>query len=768
MSSMFQFENLTIKQTYAIKITQPKIENIELFYFDSNQEFLVKLRNANIYYPCINIKTNQKFSAQQIHSQPNSYTNQEIAVLELLCKYPHTNIIKIYEIIKKDNYDLVLQEEITQNLEQFLQTQKKLTIQMKKNFYCQLLQGFKHLQSKNIILRDLQPKHIAVKTIKENDYILQISDFRSAEISETGKINTINGMSEFAAPETLKESQKITGSCSIYTLGMLLYYICNQGKKPFKANSLSELILQQEEFLKNLSTNQNFNMDDLKLIENYQKMLVYQAEKRDQSIFGFNSLKQEYFLLEDTYFVKKSSKIGDGQQGIVVEAFNIETKENLVCKMIKKDYNSEEILKEVQIYEHLEGHQNQNIIQLKKIIKDSDWYFIFLERCTMNVKEYLNKNPNGFTDLQVIDFLQQIISGYYYIKERNILHRDLKPENIMIKIDKDNYNIYKIIDFGVGKIITSQDLASSDVGTTLFTAPEVLEQKSSYNAQCDIFSIGATLYYMIFKEYYTKKVNQNEILQEQKKFETQPFKCPFSNRNPDIISLIEKMIVYNPKKRISWEQLKNYVVWKNSQEILNFIYNLFLFSLDCEKLLFEIQEKNKDNLEFVGHIQAYRTVILMFAFKIQQKLEQSLKIGSIKINDIEYQIDQKLIFSEWMKKNNLQIQKQEVEKKQQQLSKENLHISNIAQDIINRMNIKEKEITLNFIQVHMCYISLSDQLQNIVFSFCDSLLLKYQLVKMRNLFKDFTHYYPLGQGCQKLLLTKITEEQMQEYINQNQ
>ncbi|CAD8125130.1 unnamed protein product [Paramecium sonneborni] len=763
---MFSFENLTLNNTYEIKISQPKINYIQLFYLDSKQEIEIKLRNANIFYPCKNIKTNQNIFAQQIHLSLSN-NDHEIAVLELLCMKPHTNIIHIFEIIKKDNYFFVLQEEITQNLEEFLKTKQNFTVQMKENFFGQLVQGFKYLKSKKIILRDLQPKHIAVKTIRDNEYILQIYDFRSAEISESGRISTLNGMSDFAAPETLKKSQKIQSSCCIYTLGMLLYYICNQGQKPFQANSIKELIQQQEEFLrKTLNVQDNFT-DDFKLREYYQQMLIYKAEMRNQSVFELNEQQQEYFLLDNTYFIKKTAQIGNGQLDFIVEAFNIETKEELVCKMIAKNYLQDEISREIQIFKQLEGHQNQNIVQLKKVTEDSDWNFIILEKCSMNIEQLLNAYPNGFTDFQIIDFLQQIITGYCYLKDQNILHRDLKPQNIMIKIDKNNYNIYKIIDFGAGKIITSQDLGNSIVGTPLFTAPEVLEQKQSHNQQCDIFSIGATIFYMIFKRYYTEQINLNDIIKEQQKFDTQPFKCPKSNRNPDIISLIEKMIVYNPQKRINWEQLKNYVVQKNYQDFLNHIYKLFIFALDCEESLFELQEKRKDNLKIVGIIQAYRKIILTLAFKTQQQLEQSMNQGFIKIKEIQYKIDKQFKFQEWLTKNKWDDQKQRMQLNQDKLESEKFHIYGVAQEIINNMNIKENEITLNFMHVHIFYLNLCEVLQNTIFSICDSIKLKFYLVKMKNVFKDFIHYYPLGKGCQYILQVNISEEYMKEYLIQN-
>lgn len=73
----------------------------------------------------------------------------------------------------------------------------------------------------------------------------------------------------------------------------------------------------------------------------------------------------------------------------------------------------------------------------------------------------------------------------------------------MIKFDDNNDKIYKIIDFGVSKIISGSLLAHTDVGSLLYIAPEVLENNvSGYNDQCDVFSLGVLIYYMMYKKEY--------------------------------------------------------------------------------------------------------------------------------------------------------------------------------------------------------------------------------------------------------------------------
>lgn len=85
-----------------------------------------------------------------------------------------------------------------------------------------------------------------------------------------------------------------------------------------------------------------------------------------------------------------------------------------------------------------------------------------------------------------------ILKGLSVIHERHIVHRDIKPENILMDGDTP-----KIADLGIGRMLKTNDLASTTVGTLYYMSPELLYEDSGASFNTDIWSLGVTFYEML-------------------------------------------------------------------------------------------------------------------------------------------------------------------------------------------------------------------------------------------------------------------------------
>ena len=103
------------------------------------------------------------------------------------------------------------------------------------------------------------------------------------------------------------------------------------------------------------------------------------------------------------------------------------------------------------------------------------------------------------TALQIV---QEVAYALQFIWENYaIIHRDIKPENIMIT---DEYQV-KLLDFGLSKQVTSSgehDVTTERVGlgTPGYMSPEQFVDSKNVDFKSDIFSLGATLFFLITGE----------------------------------------------------------------------------------------------------------------------------------------------------------------------------------------------------------------------------------------------------------------------------
>lgn len=86
----------------------------------------------------------------------------------------------------------------------------------------------------------------------------------------------------------------------------------------------------------------------------------------------------------------------------------------------------------------------------------------------------------------------QVALALGYLHQMKVLYRDLKPENILI--GSDGY--VKLADFGLSRILTSDEMATSFVGTAEYLAPEMINETGHHHG-VDWWALGILLYEMI-------------------------------------------------------------------------------------------------------------------------------------------------------------------------------------------------------------------------------------------------------------------------------
>nr|XP_035162219.2 PAS domain-containing serine/threonine-protein kinase isoform X4 [Callithrix jacchus] len=92
--------------------------------------------------------------------------------------------------------------------------------------------------------------------------------------------------------------------------------------------------------------------------------------------------------------------------------------------------------------------------------------------------------------------LGELVSAVGYLRLKDIIHRDIKDENIVISED---FTI-KLIDFGSAAYLERGKLFYTFCGTIEYCAPEVLMGNPYRGPELEMWSLGVTLYTLIFEE----------------------------------------------------------------------------------------------------------------------------------------------------------------------------------------------------------------------------------------------------------------------------
>ena len=191
-------------------------------------------------------------------------------------------------------------------------------------------------------------------------------------------------------------------------------------------------------------------------------------------------------------------ELGYGSYGRVYQVLDEKENKYYALKKIEfKEFSEEEL----NLYENeaklLSSIKNEHIVKCYDSSKDNNFFYILMEYCEgldlkKFIKQYKSKNEK-IDEESIYNIVCDICLGIKEIHQNNLIHRDLKPENILI----DKYNIIKIGDFGISKLLENNNkYANTSVGTNNYMAPELIKG-DKHNNKVDIWALGCIIYELL-------------------------------------------------------------------------------------------------------------------------------------------------------------------------------------------------------------------------------------------------------------------------------
>ena len=343
-----------------------------------------------------------------------------------------------------------------------------------------------------------------------------------------------------------------------------IYYYKDQEKKNFLGmHNLSGCFIQEGgEQEKIIIENKNFYAFEI-FFNNKSKTRKYLTPNLEICKQFVKKIKEAIGYMKFTDFYDLKEVIGKGKFGVVNLGIHKKTQQQVAVKIINKDsiktLEDKELVRiEIGI---LKLCHHPNVVRLLDHLENEDYIFIvteYIEGGTLG--QYFKKKNFNFSERQASSIMSQIGSGVKYLHKYGIVHRDLKPDNIMITQQND-FGVIKIMDFGLSKIVSTQEKMVDGYGTLSYVAPEVL-LRTPYNKEVDIWSMGVILYYMLCGHLPFKgnkeAVIAEKIVNDDIEFNDEEWEI----RSKKVKELIASCLKKEPEERITIDKFLNHPWFK--------------------------------------------------------------------------------------------------------------------------------------------------------------------------------------------------------------
>ena len=193
-------------------------------------------------------------------------------------------------------------------------------------------------------------------------------------------------------------------------------------------------------------------------------------------------------------------KIGQGGMGVVYKATQTSVNRTVAIKILGGNATKDKtyvarFLAEAQAAANL-NHKNL-IAAIDVGVSNGIYYFVMEYVTGKSCRDMMNAQKGPLAENVVLHIASQMAEVLDHIHQNKMVHRDIKPENILVT----NESLVKLCDLGLAKSTTAMEQSLTQeglaVGTPYFMSPEQIRGDKDVDIRADLYSLGATLYFLL-------------------------------------------------------------------------------------------------------------------------------------------------------------------------------------------------------------------------------------------------------------------------------
>lgn len=246
-------------------------------------------------------------------------------------------------------------------------------------------------------------------------------------------------------------------------------------------------------------------------------------------------------------------QLGGGGMGEVYKARHRSMNREVAVKVIRPERLQKKLAlqrfqREIKIASLL---NHPNIVRAFDALEDNGRMLLVLEYIEGTNLARLVREHGPLPVAQAVDYVRQAALGLQHAHEQGLVHRDIKPSNLLL----DKTGTVKILDLGLARSTEeSDDFATltkegTVLGTIDYISPEQAANSHTADIRADIYSLGATFYYLLTGQVPFPGQNLAEKLVKLRQQEPEPVTHYRNDVPPYVVAVLQKMMAKKPEQR---------------------------------------------------------------------------------------------------------------------------------------------------------------------------------------------------------------------------